>query len=70
MTNMNNLACERKRQGRNVEAIEFMKECVRLKRHILGTTHLDYIESLGAFTSWETENAKPSSLTLDRLRAA
>ncbi|PVH91885.1 hypothetical protein DM02DRAFT_702556 [Periconia macrospinosa] len=64
LTSMINLAFTWKSLGCDAEAIELMKECVRLRLHVLGTTYLNYISSLGSLYSWETEKADISSLTL------
>ena len=46
--NMNNLAIMWKSQGRNEEAIVLMKECVELRKKVLGPSHPDTEQSLEA----------------------
>ena len=38
---MYNLACTWKHQGRDIEAIKLMEECVHLRIRILGANHPD-----------------------------
>jgi hypothetical protein len=61
LTNMNYLAFTWKEQGRDVEAISLMTECVRLGQGVLGVDHSDFISSSTALAGWEAEQAGTSN---------
>ena len=54
LTGMNNLAFTMKEQGRTVEAIKLMTECVQLRNEVLGTEHPDALSSTAALSEWQT----------------
>ncbi|KAF2469576.1 uncharacterized protein BDR25DRAFT_228047 [Lindgomyces ingoldianus] len=53
LTSMNNLAFTRKGQGRDVEAISLMKECVRLQRHTRGVNNSSFVAYSNVLAKWE-----------------
>ena len=55
LTSMNNLAFTWKEQGRNAEAIDLMRKCVRLRERVLGTNHPHFISSSDALAEWIVE---------------
>ena len=53
LASMNNLAFIWKGQGRDIEAIRLISECVRLSRHILGASHPHYMSFSKTLVGWE-----------------
>jgi hypothetical protein len=49
---MNNLAFTMKEQGRKLEAIKLMAECVQLRSRVLGTEHPRALSSAAALAEW------------------
>ncbi|OCK80636.1 hypothetical protein K432DRAFT_297220, partial [Lepidopterella palustris CBS 459.81] len=62
LSSMANLAFTWKEQGRDAEAINLMSQCVRLRGHILGTSHPYYMSSSKALAGWEAEQVDVGSL--------
>ena len=61
LTTMNNLAFTWKGQGRDADAITLMMDCVRLRRHVLGTEHPHFVSSSKVLAEWEAERADKMS---------
>ena len=57
LTSMNNLAFVWKGQGRDMEAISLMAECVRRRQRALGVNHPGSISSSTALAEWKVEEA-------------
>jgi hypothetical protein len=57
LTSMNNLAFTLKSQGCDVDAIELMVKCVRLRKKILGMDHPDSQSSIEALKYWQVEDS-------------
>ena len=57
LTSMNNLAYTQKSLGREVEAIELMRECVQLCQQRFKPNHPNLLSSLAALAQWEAEHA-------------
>ncbi|KAH6674687.1 hypothetical protein B0J14DRAFT_587885 [Halenospora varia] len=55
LTSMNNLAFIWKEQGRDVEALKLIEECVMLRTRIIGTKHPDTLSSRTTLFGWRTE---------------
>jgi hypothetical protein len=49
---MKNLAFTMKEQGRKLEAIKLMAECVQLRSRVLGTGHPQALSSAAALAEW------------------
>ena len=55
LISMDNLASTWKGQGRDLEALNLMKECVQLRQRILGFNHPHTLSSSMTLAEWETE---------------
>jgi hypothetical protein len=55
LTSMNNLAFTWKAQDRGLEALNLLRECVKLRRQKLGPNHPDFLNSLEALARWEKD---------------
>ena len=55
LTSMNNLAFTWKENGRHVEALKLMKECVQLRTLVLGASHAYTVSSRTLLLEWQTE---------------
>jgi len=53
LTSINNLAFTIKEQGRKMEAIKLMAECVQLRNRVLGTEHPHALSSAAALADWQ-----------------
>jgi hypothetical protein len=51
LTSMNNLAFTIQEQGRKVEAIKLMADCVQLRNQVLGSEHPGALSSAAALAS-------------------
>lgn len=58
---MSNLAFTRKGLGRNAEAIQLMRDCVKRGTCIVGATHPQSLSSKEALTEWEAERLDTST---------
>ncbi|KAI1678755.1 hypothetical protein KJE20_12363, partial [Pyrenophora tritici-repentis] len=56
LTSMNNLTYTQKSLGREVEAIELMRECVQLCQQRFRPNHPNLLSSLAALAQWEAED--------------
>jgi hypothetical protein len=61
LTSMNNLAYTQRSLGREVEAIELMRECVQLCQQRFRPNHPDLLSSLATLAQWEAEHAVANS---------
>ncbi|KAH7364017.1 hypothetical protein BKA65DRAFT_490213 [Rhexocercosporidium sp. MPI-PUGE-AT-0058] len=52
---MNNLAFTWKGNGKEVEAVRLMEDCVRARKRVLGLNHPDSISSCIALDAWKAE---------------
>ncbi|KAF1829132.1 hypothetical protein BDW02DRAFT_510708, partial [Decorospora gaudefroyi] len=57
LASMNNLAYTQKSLGRDVEAIELMRECVQLCQQRFRPNHPNLLSFLAALAQWEAEHA-------------
>ncbi|KAF1827995.1 hypothetical protein BDW02DRAFT_513635, partial [Decorospora gaudefroyi] len=57
LTSMNNLACTQKSLGREVEAIQLMRECVQLCQQRFRPNHPNLLSFSAALAQWEAEHA-------------
>ena len=65
MRSIGNLAFRIKRRGRHVEAISFMKKCVRLQRRIVDENHPHFVSCSAALAQWVAEQLGASGLARD-----
>jgi hypothetical protein len=65
LTSINTLAYTWKGQGRDVEAVKLMSECVQLRCLVLGASHPDYMASLETLARWGAEQVEVSSLSFN-----
>ncbi|KAF1832304.1 hypothetical protein BDW02DRAFT_433922 [Decorospora gaudefroyi] len=56
LASMNNLAYTQKSLGREVEAIELMRECVQLCQQTFRPNHPNLLSFLAALAQWEAEH--------------
>ncbi|KAF1829023.1 hypothetical protein BDW02DRAFT_510943, partial [Decorospora gaudefroyi] len=57
LASMNNLAYTQKLLGREIEAIELIRECVQLCQQRFRPNHPNLLSSLAALARWESEDA-------------
>ena len=55
LTSMANLAFTWKAQGQRAKAIDLLRQCAQLRRHVLRDHHPDLLSSLVALRQWEAE---------------
>jgi len=65
LTSMANLAFTWEEQSWDGEAVDLIRECVRLHQRILGLNHPNYISSLELLEEWETEQTDTGALARD-----
>jgi hypothetical protein len=58
LTSMANLASTYRDQGRGIEALKLMEECVTLQTRIIGTNHPDTLSSRTALLRWQTKEVE------------
>ena len=61
LTSMANLAFTWKEQGRDSKALGLMKERVRLRERVVGTSHPDFTSSSNALARWAAEQVDASA---------
>ncbi|PVH73200.1 hypothetical protein DL98DRAFT_431749 [Cadophora sp. DSE1049] len=55
LTSMNNLAFTWKGNGKDIEAVRLMEDCVRVRKRLLGLNHPHSISSCTALDAWKAE---------------
>jgi hypothetical protein len=55
LTSMNNLAFTWKGNGKKIEAVRLMEDCVRSQKRVLGVNHPHSISSCTALDVWKAE---------------
>ncbi|KAN0093887.1 hypothetical protein V8E51_017071 [Hyaloscypha variabilis] len=55
LTSMNNLAFMWKGNGKEIEAVRLMQDCVRFRKRVLGLNHPHSISSCRALDTWKAE---------------
>jgi hypothetical protein len=55
LTSMNNLAFTLKGNGKEIEAVRIMEDCVRFRKRVLGLDHPHSISSCRALDTWKAE---------------